>query len=223
MFRKSNFTSSYFSYIKKMKKKYTQLKLHPKRQNSFPFTTLHGNKTQLKNCMLLPNPLNRFYPKIYVDSIYDVPYKRLIQRNIEGLIFDIDNTLAPFDIDEPNDKLVKFIAKLKSMGFKICLVSNNKECRVQVFNKKLSLPVVAKAGKPKLSGIRKAIDMIGTECEKTALIGDQVFTDMWCGNRLSMTTVLVKPIANRDEFTVKLKRGLEKIVIRIYLKGRQKR
>ena len=164
--------------------------------------------------------IEKLFPKVYVDSVYHIPYKQLLQQNIEGLVFDIDNTLAPFDIAEPDDRLTELILNLKAMGFTICLLSNNSAARVDLFNKKLGLPAVAKAGKPKLSGIQKAMGLIGTKCEKTALIGDQVFTDMWCGNRLSMLTILVKPIANRDEFTVKLKRGLEKIVIEMYVKGR---
>lgn len=161
--------------------------------------------------------LNRFFPQIYVDSIYDIAYEELLKRNIKGLVFDIDNTLAPFDVPTPDDRLTKFIQDLQQKGFSICLLSNNKQHRVDTFNS-FGLPAVAKAGKPKLAGIKRALSLIGTDSNNTVLIGDQVFTDVWCGNRMHMYTILVKPIAIRDEFTVKLKRGLEKVVIRIYLK-----
>ena len=160
--------------------------------------------------------LKRFFPQVYVDSIYDIAYEELLKQNIKGLIFDIDNTLAPFDVPTPDDRLIKFIQDLQQKGFKICLLSNNKQHRVDTFNS-LKLPAVAKAGKPKLTGVKTALSMLGTDSNNTVIIGDQVFTDVWCGNRMHMYTILVKPIAIRDEFTVKLKRGLEKIVIKIYM------
>ena len=163
--------------------------------------------------------LKRFFPELYVDSIYDVPYERFYSEGKRNIVFDIDNTLVPFDIPEPTEEVLKLFEKLKLAGFNICLVSNNNERRVSKFNENLKYGAIHKAGKPKLSGIRRAMEMIGAKPENTVLIGDQVFTDVWCGNRCKIYTVLVRPIANRDEFTVKLKRGAEKVVIRIYEKN----
>jgi HAD superfamily phosphatase (TIGR01668 family) len=161
--------------------------------------------------------LKRFYPKEYLDNIYQVNYTLLRINGVSGLIFDIDNTIAPFDIPEPDEKIIKFFNYLTTIGFKICFLSNNSEGRVTLFNKKLSLFAIHKAGKPKLKGVNKALELLGTPPEKTVLIGDQVFTDIWCGNRKGIYTILVKPIAQRDEWTVRLKRGVEKIVVKTYL------
>ncbi len=165
---------------------------------------------------IFKNQLNRFYPEYYVQSIYDINYDELKRKGKIGLIFDLDNTLAPFDIVEPTEKIITFINKLIKDGFKVCLVSNNKGNRVQVFNKKLGLVAIPKAGKPKTKGIKKGIQKMGVSKEEAVMIGDQMFTDVWVGNRMKMTTILVKPIANRDEFTVKLKRGIEKKVFNAY-------
>lgn len=161
--------------------------------------------------------LNIFYPKIYAKDITTIPYEKLFNKNIRGLIFDIDNTLVPFDVPEATDDIVKFFNNLKEIGFKVCLLSNNNKNRVELFNKKLGLPAVYNAKKPLLKGINKALKLLGVEEQNTAIIGDQVFTDIWCGNRKKMVTILVKPVANRDEFTVKLKRGIESLVIRLYM------
>ncbi len=160
----------------------------------------------------------RFYPMEYCDSIYAINYAALKSQGINGLIFDIDNTIAPFDIPEPDDGTVEFLSKLTGDGFKICLLSNNNEARVVLFNKRLGLHAVHRAAKPGLKGIGKALTLMQVSSDKTALIGDQVFTDVWCGNRKGLYTILVKPIANRDEFSVRLKRGLEKIVVDSYVK-----
>ena len=57
------------------------------------------------------------------------------------------------------------------------------------------------------------------EPENIGVVGDQVFTDVWGGNRCKMFTILTKPIDTRDIWITKLKRPLEKIVIKRYLKS----
>lgn len=166
--------------------------------------------------------LKRFYPNIYVSSIHKINYAELIKKGKTHLLFDLDNTIAPFDIEEPDDETILFFKKLVEKGFKICIISNNKRKRVELFNQSLQLDIFPEAGKPKLKGIKKAIEQIEGTKETTAIIGDQMFTDMWVGNRLGIYSILVKPIANRDEFTVKLKRGAEKKVLKQYIKYKEK-
>ncbi len=164
--------------------------------------------------------LKKFFPHVYYNSIYDIPLNKLHSKNIKGIIFDIDNTLAPFDIKHPDKKLKDFFNNLKAEGFKVSLVSNNKKNRVEIFNKQLKLPAVSKAGKPRLGGLIKVMKLMGTDKRNTALVGDQIFTDMWAGNRMGIYTILVKPICERDEWTVKLKRGVENQFLKIYFKRR---
>lgn len=166
--------------------------------------------------------LKRFYPTHYYLSVKHIDYDKLMKNGINALIFDLDNTLAPFDIVEPDDDIIRFINMLKDKGFKVCLVSNNKGERVQIFNQKLGLPIVPKAGKPKLAGITRAINLLKARKDECVMIGDQMFTDVWVANRLGIMSILVKPIANRDEFTVKLKRGAESIVFKRYQNYEQK-
>lgn len=166
--------------------------------------------------------LSRFYPEYYVNSVYEIDYTNFKKEGKIGLIFDLDNTLAPFDIEKPDKKIIDFVENLKLDGFKICLVSNNKGNRVEIFNEDLKLVAVSKAGKPKTKGIKSGLQKLGVTKDEAVMIGDQMFTDVWVGNRMKMTTVLVKPIANRDEFTVKLKRGAEKKVFNAYIRSLKK-
>lgn len=162
--------------------------------------------------------LERFFPRLYADSANHVPYDELKAAGVRGLVFDIDNTLAPHDTPYPSAGAVALLTRLRGLGFGVCLVSNNSPARVAGFADGLGLPCVPRARKPLLSGIRKAMSLLGTDSAATALIGDQVFTDVWCGNRLGLYTVLVKPMSGRDEWTVRLKRGPERIVLKIYEK-----
>jgi hypothetical protein len=90
--------------------------------------------------------LKRFFPQKYYKSVYDISIKQLHDKNIKGIIFDIDNTLAPFDIKYPDQNIKDFFIMLQKEGFKVSLVSNNKGNRVEVFNSQLNFPAVSRAG-----------------------------------------------------------------------------
>jgi len=167
--------------------------------------------------------LKRFYPKLYRPSVYEIDYGELLNNGIKYLLIDIDNTLAPHDIPEPDEKILNFFKDLGEKGFTVCLISNNKPARVELFNKSLGLHAVPKAGKPKKRAILRALELMNGVAAETALIGDQLFTDVWCGNRTGLYSILVKPICARDEWTVRLKRLPEKIVFRFYLSGERKK
>ena len=75
---------------------------------------------------------NRFYPDEDVASAYDIPYDALYKKGIRGVIFDVDNTLVPHDA--PADERAKnLFSHLRALGMDTCLLSNNKEPRVAVF------------------------------------------------------------------------------------------
>ncbi|MCL1995645.1 MAG: YqeG family HAD IIIA-type phosphatase [Defluviitaleaceae bacterium] len=158
------------------------------------------------------------YPQIYAKNIQAVPYQKLLDRNIKTLVFDIDNTLVPFDILHPTEELLVFFDDLQQMGFKICLLSNNNKKRVSLFNEKLNLLAVYKARKPFTKALNKLLNAANTPPSQAAIIGDQIFTDVWCGNKNKMLTILIRPVQNRESFGVFLKRGLERIVVKSFVK-----
>mgnify|MGYP001069472455 CR=1 FL=1 len=76
--------------------------------------------------------------------------------------------------------------------------------------------IVPKAGKPKLSGYERAMELMGTKRENTIFVGDQIFTDVYGANRAGIRTFLTKPIHPKEEIQIVLKRYLEKIVLFFY-------
>ena len=163
-----------------------------------------------------------FFPKLYVKNFKAVPYDVLWERGIYLLVFDIDNTLAVFTEKVPSSETISFFEGLKSKGFSVALLSNNSKERVEEFNEALGLLAIAKARKPKRGGIKKILKHFDAKPHETAIIGDQIFTDIWCGNRAGVYTVLTKPLAKIDEFTVKLKRFPEKAVLKLIEKKYKK-
>ncbi len=162
--------------------------------------------------------LERFFPDLYVKSVYELPLEALKQKGVKGLVFDIDNTIAPFDVAEPDDALIDFFVKLRKMGFRICILSNNNKERVQLFNRNLKTLAVHKAGKPGIKKVKRALEKLHIAPQNAAIVGDQVFTDMWCGHQAGMYCIMTAPICERDQFVTKIKRGLERCVMRVYFK-----
>ncbi|WP_054739236.1 YqeG family HAD IIIA-type phosphatase [Cellulosilyticum ruminicola] len=160
--------------------------------------------------------IKKLYPTAYIASIFDMDVEGLKQKGIKGIIFDIDNTLVPYDVVHPTDEIVEFFAKLQEEGFKITLVSNNTKDRVMKFNEKLKVIAIHESQKPLGKGFRKALHLMACKKEEAVIVGDQIFTDVYGGNLVGIQTILVKPVSDKDEWKTKIKRGIEKRVIRSY-------
>ncbi|MCI9168152.1 MAG: YqeG family HAD IIIA-type phosphatase [Dorea sp.] len=161
-----------------------------------------------------------FFPDRYVASAYVIDYEQLYEKGFRGLIFDIDNTLVPHGAPA-DDRAVKLFGRLKEIGYQCCLISNNQEPRVKMFNEKIKVDYVYNAHKPSTKNYKKAMEIMGTYTDNTLFIGDQLFTDVWGAKRAGIGNILVKPIHPREEVQIVLKRYLERIVLHFYLKSRK--
>jgi HAD superfamily phosphatase (TIGR01668 family) len=162
--------------------------------------------------------LERFFPSEYTDSIRQINYRKLYDEGYRGILFDIDNTLVPYDMEHPNQEIIDLFEDIKKIGFKVALVSNNNKIRVTTFNEKLKVFAVHKALKPMTRNLKRAMQAIKTNKKNTVLVGDQIFTDIYGGNRIKIKTILVVPIAEKEEWITKIKRNTEKKIIKAYLK-----
>lgn len=161
-----------------------------------------------------------FFPDQYVASTYVIPFEKLYEEGYRGLIFDIDNTLvmhgAPAD-----ERAKKLFARLKELGFDCCLLSNNQEPRVKMFNEEIKVHYIYDAHKPSRVNYEKAMELMGTDKSNTIFIGDQLFTDVWGAKRTGIRNILVKPIHPKEEIQIVFKRKLEKIVLYFYKRSKK--
>ena len=88
-----------------------------------------------------------FYPDQYLASTYVIDFEKLYEKGFRGLIFDIDNTLVPHNAPA-DDRAVALFERLKRIGYRCCLISNNQEPRVKMFNEKIQVDYVYNAHKP---------------------------------------------------------------------------
>ena len=162
-----------------------------------------------------------FFPDRYVASTYVIDFEQLYEEGYRGLIFDIDNTLVPHGA--PADKrATALFDRLKSIGFRCCLISNNQEPRVKMFNQDIGVDYVYNAHKPSTKNYVKAMEIMGTDKENSLFIGDQLFTDVWGAKRAGIRNILVRPIHPKEEIQIVLKRYLERIVLHFYKKSLKK-
>ncbi|GAE87632.1 YqeG family HAD IIIA-type phosphatase [Acetivibrio straminisolvens] len=144
--------------------------------------------------------LEKFYPDLQADRVQDIDLDFLVKNNIKGLILDIDNTLVPEHVEEADENTIAWIDKVRKMGFRVCIVSNASEKRVIKFNNKLNVDFIHRASKPSCKSFVKAMEIMNTKASETAVIGDQIFTDIYGGNKVDMFTILVTPIDKREYF-----------------------
>lgn len=156
----------------------------------------------------------KLIPDMYVNSIYDINFEELKERGITSLVFDIDNTLVPQKVLSADRKVINLFRFLKSKGFKVCLISNNTTKRVNNFTKNTGVQGVSWAIKPRKAAFYKALKILNSKPEETAIIGDQIFTDILGGHRVGLFTILVQPLSSDEFGWTKLMRKLERRVLK---------
>jgi len=158
-------------------------------------------------------------PKVYVDSICNIDLNKLIKtKKIKGIIVDLDNTLIAWGEKEVSQKNIDWVNEAKKLGLKICIVSNTNSKRVAEFAKIFDVPYHSKYFKPFSIAFNNGLKILDTKKSETVVIGDQIFTDIWGGNRLKLLTILVTPIVKKNFIGTFLHRNLEKIIISFWLK-----
>ena len=158
------------------------------------------------------------YPKLYCEKVTDIEVEYLKENNIKALILDVDNTLLDFDL-KIIDGLEDWGKTMKENEIKCIILSNsNKETKVKMVADLLGIEYIKFAMKPLKRGFKMAQKRLEIPNENIAAIGDQIFTDVIGANRSKMFSILVKPLAEKDLWMTRVKRPIENLVIKNYLK-----
>ena len=159
--------------------------------------------------------LECLYPKVYLDSTYEIDFEQYYQDGYRAIIFDIDNTLVPHGAPA-DQRAIALFKRLHALGYQTMMLSNNKEPRVKMFCDAVDAEYIYKAGKPNPANYREARKRMHTDEKNTLFVGDQIFTDVWGANKAGIYSILVKPIHPKEEIQIVLKRYLEKVVLFCY-------
>lgn len=161
------------------------------------------------------NKIENYIPYDCFKTVYDIDYNKLYEEGKRIILMDIDNTLIPYDVSSPDQKLIELINGITSIGFKIVFISNNHKKRVEAFANIFNADFVYSAWKPLKKGYRKALKLTGHDhLNEIIAIGDQVMTDVLGANKVGIKCILVKPlkIVNEKWYT-KLNRKIENRII----------
>ena len=153
-------------------------------------------------------------PSSYYASIYEIPYDQLKKQGIKSLFFDLDNTIISYDETMLSEQSIAFLNKL-SEDFNVLVISNSGYNRVSHALSQTNLPYVWHSKKPLKFGFKKALKMTSSSIKETMLIGDQLMTDVFGGNRMGLSVILVQAVKRKsDRWMTKINRVFERIVLK---------
>lgn len=154
-----------------------------------------------------------FKPLMYKKSIFDINYDYLKSKGIEVLIFDLDNTILKVGNNIPSHETINLFKRLNN-NFKVIIASNNIQKKVSKIASYLDCDYLYSMMKP-TKKIKKFLEKkYHLKNDNVAIIGDQLVTDIFVGNRLNLYTILVDPLSEKDFKITIFNRWLEKRIMK---------
>ena len=184
--------------------------------------SIQNPKSKIQNphraCHPARSGIMLFCPHRSVASVLEVEPEELKARGIRGVILDLDNTLVRWRQEEMTEEVTRWLAQLQAAGLTLCILSNSiLSKRSTRIAERLGALNVSKARKPSRQGFHRALAALGTDPGSTAIVGDQMFTDILGGNRAGIYTIMVQPIHHREFlYTRYLHRPPERFLLRLF-------
>ena len=119
------------------------------------------------------------------------------ELEIQGVILDIDETVRK-DMNKIPKCNEEWIDMLKD-ELKVIVVSNGIDKGIENFFRLKGIDYIGFAHKPLKKNFIKACEMLGIAPEKTLVIGDSLFSDIYGGKRNNMKTALVKKVDDEEQ------------------------
>lgn len=160
--------------------------------------------------------VGKYIPNYLAKSIYDIDYVKLYDNGKRIILFDLDNTLAPYDDVVPTEKQIELNTVLRKLGFKIYIISNNHQNRTKLYTNTFVVDdYLVLAHKPFTYKIKRFLKKKNINYNESIWIGDQLLTDISCANKLEIESVLVSSISRSSEkWYTKMNRKREKKVLK---------
>lgn len=119
----------------------------------------------------------------------------LREHGIRLLLCDLDFTLAPKSVPEPDEAIFAWIESMKAADVEVMILSNNRRsARVERFCGRLGITYVGHAGKPSQRGFAEAMAKAGVSRAETAMLGDKLLTDVLGAQGSGVMALMVEPM-----------------------------
>lgn len=149
-----------------------------------------------------------------LENVLQVPLHELWGQGVRGIIFDLDNTLVPWDRDAAPAEVAQWLCAARETGWRMAMVSNNRAERVRFFAGQWQMHWISRAYKPASRGFFEAAARMGLKPEQVAVVGDQLLTDVLGGNRAGMHTLWIRPLPAKVMAGTWLIRRVERWLVR---------
>ena len=151
----------------------------------------------------------KLIPTYTYKNVYSLDVNKLNSLGYKTILIDLDNTLASPYVYDPSEEVIAFINKLKELNFKIIVLSNNHEERVNRFVSPLKIDYLYEVKKPSIKKISKFVKENNIDPSLCLSIGDQVMTDVLMANKMNFKVILVDPLTKKDELITFIPRMLD--------------
>lgn len=146
----------------------------------------------------------------------------LLNLNVSGLIFDIDQTIVPFRETKVSTEFTLLLKNLNA-NYQCCLLSNfvpsdKRIQRIKSIEEQIKIKAIhGDRKKPAPEVFQQALALLDLPPEETVMIGDRIFTDIIGANHLGIYTVLVKPLKIKTDpiIFVTIPRFFENIYLKL--------
>ena len=133
-------------------------------------------------------------PTLMKHNIYELTPGDVKALGVRLLMMDLDNTLSPYHIHEADEKLCAWVDNMRAAGLELFILSNNHGDRPARFAAQLNLDYINRARKPRTATALGIMAQRGYAPRETAILGDQIYTDVLCAARCGCKSICVRPI-----------------------------
>ncbi len=148
-------------------------------------------------------------PDAVVTSVTEVTPDFLRARGVRAVMVDLDDTLLASGSEVLEPSFRAWLASLQQVGVPVVILSNGERRRVARWAKELKVGGLALMGKPFSRAFRRGLKHLGSAPGETAMVGDQLFTDVLGANMAGLVSVLVRPLSPGKLLHTRFLRRLE--------------
>lgn len=149
-----------------------------------------------------------------IAAVPDLVPSVLKRHGIRAVMVDLDDTLVASNSLDITSSFRDWVASLKEADVPLLILSNGHPQRVRQWSQTLDVPGLALVGKPFGFGFRRGLRLLGSQAHETAMVGDQLFTDVLGANLAGLVSVLVTPLSAGGLPHTRAARKLEAALLR---------
>ncbi len=158
-----------------------------------------------------------FSPDYLFSSLARLPLDLFPALGVRLLFCDIDNTLVSYDDAEPTPEAERVLSGLRERGVEVVFFSNNTRERVEIFNRAHGLAALPDCHKPFCArAMMRVLRERGLRRESAAVLGDQILTDVLAARFSRLGAILVRPIRDKRTLLFRVKRAVERPILRAF-------